>query len=228
MTSPADESFEKVVQDHLRGFLRSGVTGCAFAQSHAKSQGGPLTYGVHVGPVDSDVPEEIESLFDAAARERAAAVVVFPELRTALDVCDLLALLAGRARWQIRRASWKKHKRADLLVSMLWTTASGEVTSVMGLAPLGSMPATRRAPYVALVAWTGGRENEHWTKQKPGEVSLVDMPLPEGMSPAKYRTAFASTRRRVKRLKSVLREGAAEPYVAFCLPAECGELLPDV
>lgn len=226
MTRRADEIFVKVVQRHMRGFLRSGVTGCDFAAAHATASGGPLLYNVRVGPLDQELPGEIELFLDGAGEENAAAMLVFPELRAATDVCELVSLLHAEERWTISRAAWKKHEREELPISMYWRTASGDITSVMGLAPLGSMPATRRAPYVALVAWTGGRKNEFRTRHTKGEVGLVDMCLPEGMTEETYRAAFKNTLRTTKRLKSALAEGAAEPHIAFCLPAECESLLP--
>ncbi|MBX3275421.1 MAG: hypothetical protein KF729_34465 [Sandaracinaceae bacterium] len=221
MSEADDEPFARVIQAHMRGFLRSTVTGCAFAAAHAPEASDALYDAVHVGPLDEDLPTDIESALDTAAEARAAAVVVFPELRTAPDICSLLALLHGRERWRMERVPWKTHARPDALVGLWWRTAAGNHTSVMGLAPLGSMPATRRAPYVALVAWTGRHENEHWTKRTRGEVGLVDMRLPPSLTePDKYRTAFKRTRDEVKAIEAALAEGAAEPNVAFCLPAE--------
>lgn len=229
MSRSADQPFEQVIQSHMRGFLRSTVTGCTFAAVHAREIGDAVLYQVFVDPLDDELPGEVESFLDAAAQERAAAIVVFPELRSAEDICALLRLLQGRERWRLESVPWKRHPRADLLLGLWWRTAAGDRTSVMGLAPLGTMPATRRAPYVALVAWTGGHENEHWTKRTPGEVGLVNMRLPSSLAPIdKYRAAFQTTRDTVKEIKAALAEGAAEPNVAFCLPADCAEMLADV
>jgi hypothetical protein len=134
----ADESFAKVIQTNLRGFLRSGVTGCAFASAHAKEAGAAVVYDVFVGPLDGDLPTDIEVFFDSAAAERAAAVVVLPELRTASEICELIRLLSGHPRWKLARPAWKRHPREDLLVGLRWTTTAGDVTSVMGLAPPSS------------------------------------------------------------------------------------------
>ena len=34
----------------------------------------------------------------------------------------------------------------------------------MGLAPFGTMPVTRRAPYVCLATWPGGHDNPYLTR----------------------------------------------------------------
>lgn len=152
-------------------------------------------------------------------------MIVFPVLRTAPDIGGLLQLLHGRDRWRITREDWKKHARSDVLIGLRWRTAAGRTTSVMGLAPLGSTPPTRRAPYVALVAWTGSHANKHRPARRPDEVGLADMPVPDMMEAEAYEQAFKATRDKAKAMKSTLAEGAAEPHLAFCLPAE---LAPDL
>lgn len=228
MTRRLDNEAADTIADHMRGFLRSGVTGCAFARAHAKEATGALIYDVHVGPLDDAIAVEVESFFDGAADEGAAGIVVLPELRTADDICAVLALLGKRPRWEISEQPWKTHERADVLVGVDFQTALGANTSVMGLAPLGSMPAMRRAPYVALAAWTGPLANDFWTTPTPGRVGLVNMPLPGTWTADAYKKVYDATKKDVRDLKRTLGEGAARPDVAFCLPTSCRERLDPI
>src|SRR5262245_9991109 len=63
----------------------------------------------------------------------------------------------------------------------------------MGFASLGTMPATRRAPYTCIAAWKGGHENKHRKKTDP-VVHFLDTDL------SQYK--FNSERYRELRLKS--------------------------
>ncbi|MBN4049554.1 hypothetical protein JYT86_00690 [bacterium AH-315-N03] len=221
MSEHIDESFARLIERHVRDFLRSSVTCCAFARAHAKEASNALLYLVLTGRPDDESIRQIESFLDGAGDQKSAAVIVLPKSRAERQIIQLLTLLSDRPRWRVDRVHWKpKRARDDVLIGLWWETTSGDRTSVMGLAPLGSMPATRRAPYLALIAWTGGRENAHWKKGSDGEVGLVDMPLPAGMDEEQYRAAFSSTLGEAKRLYAALREGAARPDVAFCLASE--------
>jgi hypothetical protein len=97
----------------------------------------------------------------------------------------------------------------------------------MGFAPLGSMPVTRRAPFVALAAWTGPKRNPQKSKKmkapdRPDEVGFVDMPP---IQPDLHDSMWDATRKRVRELKALPQEGAALPTVAFCLPSACAARL---
>lgn len=52
----------------------------------------------------------------------------------------------------------------------------------MGFAPFGRMPIMRRAPYVALVLWPGGYENEQ-RRSPDGSVGVIDARLPAEVDP---------------------------------------------
>ena len=62
-------------------------------------------------------------------------------------------------------------------VALTWKAPCGKLSRVMGLAPIGTMPVTRRAPYVALAAWTGDHANPWNRPQTPRNVVMFsDMP----------------------------------------------------
>jgi hypothetical protein len=89
----------------------------------------------------------------------------------------------------------------------------------MGLAPLRHMPLPRRAPYVAMVLWPGGRENPRASiPTSPRDpVGLVD--AAHGLDDAQYDHHWSATIGDVKKMliheqgnQKLLRE------VAFRLP----------
>jgi hypothetical protein len=211
------------VVDVMRRYLRSGTTGCSFASTAAGAPNA-IQWGVWMGaspPVSLHL--ELAAFFKSAAENQRAGVAVFPEFRTAEDVVSLLVGLAGKSNWSLSPAKWGKHARDAELVSLWWRTPTGPRTSVMGFAPLGSMPVTRRAPFVAIAAWTGPKLNPQKSKKmkmpdSPDEVGFVDMPPipPEG-----FDNMWDATRTKVRELKALLQEGAALPTVAFCLPSTC-------
>ncbi|MCX4246567.1 hypothetical protein [Paraliomyxa miuraensis] len=62
------------------------------------------------------------------------------------------------------------------MVGLEWRTKAGLRSQVMGFAPLGSMPVSRRSPYVALSAWPGGHDNEFFDRGHAQSVSFADAP----------------------------------------------------
>ncbi|WNG13583.1 hypothetical protein [Cystobacter fuscus] len=220
---PAD-----VVVEIMRKYLRNGPTGCAFAADYAKAADA-IQWGVWSGTslsvLSPSVPlhEDLAAFFTGAARMQRPGIAVFPEIRTAEDIVELLVGLAGKSGWSLSREEWKRYPRGDELAGLWWQTPAGQRTSVMGFAPLGSMPVTRRAPFVAVAAWTGPQLNPQKTKKMkvPGpsnEVGFVDMKL---IHPDTHDSMWDSTSEKVRELKALTKEGAARPTVAFCLPASC-------
>lgn len=217
-----------VVVEIMRKYLRNGPTGCGFAADYAKATEA-IVWGVWSGtplsvpPPSVPLHETLAAFFTSVARMHRPGIAVFPEIRTAEDIVELLVGLAGKSGWSLSREEWKKYPRSDELVGLWWQTPAGQRTSMMGFAPLGSMPVTRRAPFVAVAAWTGPQLNPQKTKKMkvPGpsnEVGFVDM---EPIHPDSHDTMWDSTRDRVREIKELTKEGAARPTVAFCLPASC-------
>ena len=218
-----------VVVDVMRRYLRFGMTGCSFAADYAAALDA-IVWGVWSGTSPSTaIHTDLSAFFTGAAGIPRPGIAVFPEIRTADDVVGLLIGLAGKSSWSLTRAQWGPHAREDELVTLGWRTPEGLSTSVMGFAPLGSMPVTRRAPYVALAAWLGPKLNPQKANKmkRPGpsdEVGFVDMPP---IHPNSHDSMWDATRSRVRELKALPREGAALPTVAFCLPAACAPRLAE-
>ena len=196
-----------------------------------------------------------DTFLDDAGCEKRVGVVILPRLRTPEEVSALLVVVGRAPRWTCKPVAWKKHGRPDdVLVGVSWRTAVEEEglrlgSSVIGFAPIGSMPVTRRAPYVALAVWPGGRDNE-FARSKGGEVGFIDVPpvfaarRPEWWRPknivrklrgevadrrATYRRMFDLTTADVGHL---LQDPAEDAHrlrkAAFCLPRATvtSELLP--
>jgi hypothetical protein len=208
-----EEQDAEHITDVMRGFLRS-VSGCSFASSAARTAGSDLIFGVMSGDT-VDAPSFLNPFLDEAAAQRVAVVVCFPELRTPLDVVQLLGNLARDDRWQLRIAPRKKHPHDDALASLFWTTPANDRSSVMGLAPMAEMPVTRRAPYVSLALWPGTRNNPY-KSSKDGEVGFIDMNT--SMDKAAFDVAWDKTRQTVRARCAYPADGAARPDVAFSLP----------
>jgi hypothetical protein len=94
----------------------------------------------------------------------------------------------------------------------------------MGFGPFVTMPATRRAPYVCIATWPGGRANPHRKRPKNGIVDFLDCALPKALSDAEYKAAWDES---VTRTGELLREQGDDPSfyreVAFRLSATAAE-----
>jgi hypothetical protein len=144
---------------------RARASAVVRAASHATSfsSNRPLKLDYYT-PIDEAIDvDAIGSFVDGTAPTEVVAVVLFPSLRTAADVVDALLALTRDERWQLADAGWPVGQaRADsTALSLTWRTKSGGLSEAMGIAPLGTMPVTRRAPYVAIVAWGGPHLNKH-------------------------------------------------------------------
>jgi hypothetical protein len=122
-------------------------------------------------------PDALDKLFAYAANEHKPALAVLPAVRTEPEIAAQLVALSSGERWRVRRAPVPKGINTDdLFVRVEWRTSDPTTwSSTMGLGPFGTMPATRRAPYTVLAAWTGGRENPH--HRKTPHVGFLDVDL---------------------------------------------------
>lgn len=144
-------------QDHIRTWLARRMTGCVFAALAAKTRDRILMAPFSgIASVD-----EIDGVFELAAVQRLPAIVILPGVRTESQVADQLLVLSRGARWRVRRVPEPAGLDTDdIFIGLEWQTPDAGVwSSPMGLAPLGTMPPTRRAPYTCIAAWTGPRLN---------------------------------------------------------------------
>jgi hypothetical protein len=159
---------------HVRRWLASKQTGCGFATQIAKAAAG-LTMATFPGVASA---AEVDAVFDYAAIQSRPAIVVLPGLRTEAVLADQLLALALGARWRVQVVDAPAGLTTDdVFVSIEWlTSAPDKWSSPMGLAPFGTMPATRRAPYTCVAAWTGGHANKFRKRVEP-VVHFLDVDL---------------------------------------------------
>jgi hypothetical protein len=151
------------IQHGLSAWLR-WFTGCRFAASFAAD-----AKRVDVAVVWSIKPELDDLLIKAGEREDAV-MLAFPAIdheSAIVPFLDTLRELPSR-RW-----SWKAVPRdgGTVSINVEWRTMANDVSNVMGMAPLFTMPSTRRTPYLCLALWPGRKRFK-----KPGSLSFNDMP----------------------------------------------------
>jgi hypothetical protein len=209
-------------QEHLALWLRSSLTGCHFATSFSSTK--PLKIDYYTPISEAIDLAAIAGFIDGTATNEVVAVVLFPSVRTPADLARTLVTLCGDPRWQVGEESWPKgRERPDsVALSLIRKTASGDISDAMGVAPLGTMPVTRRAPYVAIVVWGGSHLNPHI--RRTDHVGVASAPT--GLDKAEHGRLMKITDQRVREL---LREPAEDPewlrHVGFILPSEaCGPL----
>jgi hypothetical protein len=178
MRSNEQPTFE-VVRHSVRRFLHSQSTGCSFAAEAIKNRDS-VHYAMLDGEPADDTADLLSSAFDAAISKRELIIVVFPGLRSQRAVGALVDVLVRNARWHVDRGQVPSEP-AFVVDKVYWTNIAGERVSILGLAPMLSMPATRRAAFVCFVAWPGSRSNPHRTGQFPA-IGIGDMPLRDGLS----------------------------------------------
>jgi hypothetical protein len=207
--------------DHFRLWLRAGMTGCEFARLLA-GKSGRVAIELYVDP---ELPPTnwLNNAFDEHAKADRAVIAVFPRIANEIGLVEFLNVLGTDARWKIRQRS-KISPNGGVLVGVEWITASGDVSETMGFAPFATMPVPRRAPYVAIATWPGGRSNPfRGTGSTPvgklGEVSFLD--ALHGYDQERYETLWAETITAVGALMSMPPD---DPRLyrraAFVVPAE--------
>lgn len=156
-----------------------GASPCRFARLFA-SRGSirPLEFLKPFAPGDV---RTLDRTLAEAAEAHDVVLALWPLLRTAEEVVDVLLMLRSSPRWRYTSVPWGQHTRPDAtLVGLTWETLNGDLSSAMGFAPLGSMPVTRRAPYVALAVWPGGHESANPKYSSPeGHVGFIDCKMPK-------------------------------------------------
>lgn len=208
---------------HFLSWISRGLTGCSFATDIAQKHKRAATRIQCVtilNETSPDLPAALETQIDSCATAKEVAAVVFPRLRTTEDIARLLwqlstsPLPSGPSRWQCKRVDLGRAD--DVAIGLWWTTATGPLSSVMGFAPLGSMPVTRRAPYVAILLWPGGYENVHRTTRN-STVGIVQAPVTSDAE--EYQRIWDRTTEVTAELLSEPQENPALlRKVAFCLP----------
>ena len=198
------------------------ISPCMFARmfaSHPDTKQTRIVCSVVLDEFSAADALDVDHAFDDAAKKGWFGLVLFPRLRTAEGLAEVLSTLVTSPRWDCQRVEWRKVERpTDRPIGLTWMTASGLVSSAMGFAPLGSMPVTRRSPYYAIVAWPGGRANTLMHSSRRDAVGFIDGA--HGLEESAYNKAFAGTTSRVGRLfGDPIEDRVLLRDVGFCLPA---------
>ena len=167
-----------------------------------------------------DLPA-IDGFIKSSAADGRTFHLLFPHIRSAAGLVRMLEVLDGSQRWTVERVPWRKYERRDaVLVGVHWANDAGNRMSVMGFAPLMTMPATRRAPYPALAIWGGGHDNVARNRQRaPRGVNVGIVNVPTGLEDKPHAAAWDKT---VEGVAPLLRDppedGEHLRKVAFCIP----------
>lgn len=173
----------------MRRWLARRFTGCAFAQALAVQD---ILFGAFDERAE---PSDVDAIFDLAADQHLAAMIVFPTVRSEVALLAQLDHLATGDRWRLARESVGGLDTDDLLVGIEWRTSSGLSATPMGFGPFPTMPVTRRAPYVCIATWPGGHENPYWQRYAPTKVDFLDARLdPSEWPRPKYKKAWDASR----------------------------------
>lgn len=181
------------------------VTGCLFAAKFGGSSEGLLFYEI-LGDVSAVDSEEIADFMDRAGNARRVAMLLGPDIKSDDEIATLLRVLAKHPRWDIQSKPELARDETEIGVCMRWTTSAGRTTHGMGFAPSAYMPVSRRGPFVALAAWTGGHENPHRRMSDPDHVIIGDAPPPDG----DYKSMMSKTRERSNQLQCLESIGRTE------------------
>ena len=193
----------RVASEQFRLWLRAGLTGCAFAKLLAGKTG---RVAVELR-VDTEIPltEWLNNMFDVHAKDERTVNAVLPTIASEHALVETLNELGADPRWTVRRRP-RTSPTGGILIGLEWRTHAGDISEAMGFAPFATMPVPRRAPYVAIATWPGGRSNPFRGRGstppgKPGEVSFLD--ASHGFDAEQYETMWSETTARVASVMSV-------------------------
>ena len=148
----SDESNDEPVGRALRAWSgQPALCGCSFA-------GGPLKHvRVWSKPIDRQhFGTELTASLTVAAERAQFAMLAFPLVTTSRRLSETVQAISTCPGWGLwlRTGSALAHA-----FELLWLTAHGEWSSSLVVGPFPFFPATRRAPYTAILLWPTKRAN---------------------------------------------------------------------
>lgn len=195
----------------MRRFLASDTAACHFVAQFSKDGRG-IWWAKVEGPPDAD---SLSGILAEAEQNAELGAIVFPDFRTESDIRELLKMLSGASPWSVVQEDGEWGELAFEQFDVSWTSEGyGEACSALGMAPLLSMPPTRRAPFVSLFVWPGPRRNNH-RRKKSAVIGIGDM-APAEMDEGKYKDLSGRTRERARSLNG----GSLNPAATFFLPKQ--------
>lgn len=216
----ADETPE---QSYFREWLSAARnSGCGFAALVAGAASSHQFFDVL--EFTPEVAANIARFLDNAGTRSRVAIIFAPTVRNDDQIMALIQTVSAHERWTVRLRDDLARNPDEVGVQMSWTTKAGDSTDAMGFAPTGYMPLSRRAPFTALVVWTGGHENLHRKKPIHGVVGVGDSPP---VKPDAYDSTMTMTLNRSEHIRSV--DGATRDQLrqlAFRVHTSCRDLVP--
>lgn len=114
--------------------------------------------------------EGLNADFTYAAQSKLFALAIFPLINSEAQLDELIQTLGADSHWKSREIGRDDDHR---MVELRWTNPEGLECNAVGFAPSFSMPASRRAPYVAVGVWPGGHDNQ-FLKTHGKTIGLAD------------------------------------------------------
>ena len=217
-------------------WLRANITGCAFARAFAtephpdvasptatpRTPGGISLTAIRSPFGDPPLGDLLQAQLNRAAENHAALLVIFPTLRYEEEIAKLARLLASHFAWRVWEPKWESEQRDDLLLALDWVTPTNHISNALGFAPSGSMPVTRRSPFVSMVIWPGGHENK-FRNVTYKRVGVADMK--HELSQATYDQYWSASEDNKARHTADEDVSAARHDVSFCLRSSVRSLV---
>lgn len=212
------ESEQHPSESYLRRWIGSGLTGCSFARSFAK-QAKRVAFLSWLDDPSDELLGTLDPFLEQCRHEATFPFLLLPRIRNAEEIARLIALLRTSERWDVTRVPWpaKSAARPDVAMGLFWRTPTKLRAAAMGFAPMGSMPVTRRAPYVAMALWPGDRDNPHFDKSPEDLVSFANAQtgLPKEAHDKLWETSAKDSR---EMLQDPFDDVVWMRRVTFCLP----------
>jgi hypothetical protein len=211
LVETGDEAYAELVQKIFGAWLNATrLHGCVFAGWAVRQR--RIRFASFFDPPDDVVISQLTHHIELAESQSQLALAVFPSVVTEEQLFDLIELFRKSSRWSVRSVDVADRYAVDLR----WLKPGSEDASAIGFAPLGTMPVTRRAPYVAVGVWSKGHENPLRTKPD-SFIGVGDMS--HDLNEAQYKQMHKTTRAQVSRTRSVMADSAISTGVTFCLNA---------
>lgn len=214
MTSERQAPSQRIRPDLLLGqWVQRKMTACRFAARLMKDK----KIAVVEGGLDI---ERLNAALEELGQRGQTCMVFYPAVQREEHLVEVLHRLCRNKRWQ-------GTLRTDLFDDRLairidWLTAEGKWSNCLGMAPLLTMPAPRRAPYAALALWPGpsrspaGDQAAQAAQKTRTALGITDIPTPYA-DRAQHEEMLAATEADVAQVFG----GATKPWrkITFCLDA---------
>lgn len=192
--------------EHFSKWL-ARFSGCHFAARYATREDEERLRISVVHHLPDDQIDSLNRLLEGCAEIKQAGIFLFPGVGDQEQLVAIVQKLASSDRWELETSL---DEARGMLVRLLWRTADGHMSDTLGMAPLLTMPLTRRAPYCAIALWPG-------SPRKEGEDRVGFIDMPSGLPADKHRQMLQSSTDTVRNLLGEEPKEAPWRNVTFCL-----------